>query len=233
MKQTNKDNETAKHANNLKEQPDDKVDPAMIQPSPVRDADRSSPVRDADRSPSVRDADQSPSDLDADKGSNRIPNHQYKFLGRLPYDNSDRWRIDPSAIDDRAKGVRRRKREVLSNSLETSVLSESIDISSIPDVSSITPSSSFVVPTSVMSSFQSSTYYSYNDYDYDSWVSWYRNGYSSSYYYDYYNYYDGGGNSWNSWNDGNMYIYSQLSSKKDQWDERVQDFRTLFKDVSM
>lgn len=77
---------------------------------------------------------------------------------------------------------------------------------------------------------------------YPSWSNWYS-AYSSYYYYDWTSWFDymyeyeygASWNSWNSWNDfsGNLFFYDQLVSSKDEWDERMDNFRQIFKNQSL
>ncbi|XP_060588552.1 degenerin unc-8-like [Ruditapes philippinarum] len=125
------------------------------------------------------------------------------------------------------KGVRRRKRFVDPSSLLSSqpVSLPSSVLPSVPLLSSAVNSlvSSVLPSTTTESSGTSSDWL-------DEWTAWYSaNGYYASSYYD--NGYDT--DSWSDWSDPNAYIFSQLSSKKDIWDERVEQFQNVFKNESL
>ncbi|XP_045176367.2 degenerin mec-4-like [Mercenaria mercenaria] len=144
---------------------------------------------------------------------------------RLDHGLSEK-QLSPAFLD---KEVRRRKRVAILSSVTRGLQDPLSSVtSSLPLAGVSLVSSAGSALSSSIDSWQSwydstSSYY----YDYEWWLSWnYYYQYSS---YDYYSYQ----NSWNEWSDPNVYLYSQLSSKKDLWDERVELFRTVFKNESI
>lgn len=74
---------------------------------------------------------------------------------------------------------------------------------------------------------------------YPSWSNWYSSS-SAYYYYDWASWFDymydyETGLSWSSWNDysGTLFFFDQLVSSKDEWDERMDNFRQIFKNHSL
>lgn len=76
---------------------------------------------------------------------------------------------------------------------------------------------------------------------YDAWAAWYDYygtsykpyWYDNEYNYDYYWFDWYMHDTWSDYNEGGSFFFDQLRSKKDEWDERVENFRTVFKNESL
>lgn len=143
-------------------------------------------------------------------------------------------------------------------SQEITSTSESIQASSAYASSTgINPSASFPFYNYVSSSYDASSSDDYSpsvamsssaynnthwsSYYYDDWAAWYDyydTSYKPYWYDNYYNYdsywYDWYmDTTWSDSNEGGSFFFDQLRSKKDEWDERVEKFRTVFKNETL